>query len=189
MNTRRKLTLALPIVATILALSLVAASVFVYYPGTIAVQGTAPDVKFALGSNAGKQDLGGNTITVSLTGDTKVDITLHPTNEKTYYKNITVIQNTGSSQYYGWVKVNTPFSDNSITGATLYIRDSSGNAVATVDLKNSGIQPSTPFTIPASGSLYMDVEINIDGGADPTTISDTASLELIYSTQSSESPV
>ncbi|MGC9122145.1 MAG: hypothetical protein ACP5HP_04320, partial [Thermogladius sp.] len=55
----------LALVAVAVFTSIVFASVFVYYPVSVAVSPVSPPVYFAQGSNAGKDDLGqGNTIGV-----------------------------------------------------------------------------------------------------------------------------
>ncbi|RLG85348.1 MAG: hypothetical protein DRO39_05815, partial [Thermoprotei archaeon] len=156
---------------------------------SITLSPTAPDVRLVEGSNAGQADLGGSTITVTITGSTKASITIHPTNERTYYKNVTVIVNTGSATYYGWIKVNTPISANGITAAKLIIKDTSGATVATVDLMSTTLQGGG-FSIPAGGKLFIDIEVQIDSTIDPTTITsgNVASIDLVYSPQSVETP-
>ena len=82
-----------------LAMSLVAASVFTYYPITLAVQPTGMKVVFDLGSNANQPDVSGN-IQVSVgQNNTSVQIIIHPTYQVTYYKNITLIKNTDMKGY------------------------------------------------------------------------------------------
>jgi len=186
-------------------ITIVNASVFVYYPMTVNVSGTTAEVRFAPGSNANKDDLAGQTIEVVLEGsyNTKATITVHPTNERTYYRNVLVIENYGVGHtYYGWINVKTAISSSAITLANLYVKDSSGSVVATIDLKSNVIQPTQSaspdyITIPVAtqsgatvtpGRLYIDIEIQIDRGVDAGTVSDTAVLELIYSPQSAERP-
>jgi len=194
----KRLYLLIALVAIVAAVN---ASVFVYYPMTVNVSGTTVEVRFALGSNAGGADLAGQTIAVTLEGNynTKATITIHPTNERTYYRNVLVIENYGVGRtYYAWINVKTAISNQYITLAKLYVKDGSGNVVATIDLKSNVIQPTTgSITIPAAtqsgttvtpGRLYIDIEIQIDRGVDAGTVSDTAVLELIYSPQSAERP-
>jgi len=193
------------LIALAIALAIVNASVFVYYPLTVSVQGTTAEVRFALGSNANQPDLAGTTITVALEGsyNTKATVAVHPTNEKTYYRNVLVIENHGVDRtYYAWINVTQAISSSSITAAYLYVKDGSGNILAKIDLKTTGIQPgrsASPnyITIPAAtqsdttvtpGKLYIDIEIEIDRDVDAGTVSDTAQLELIYSPQSLERP-
>jgi len=210
MNGKQKRTL-LVLVALAVAVAVVNASVFVYYGLTVNISGTEAEVRFAVGSNAGKSDLASRTITVNLDGsyNTKATITIHPTNEKTYYRDVLGIENHGVNRYYyAWIKVNTPISNQYIISATLYIKTSPKDppnvAIATIDLKSNTIQPAYPnyITIPKAtqttdqngntvttpGKLYIDIEIQIAGNVDASTVSDTAVLELIYSPQNIETP-
>ncbi len=188
--------LVVPAVITVM-LALVSASVFVYYPTTLNVSGVNPNVKFSLGSNAGGTDVDGGTITVTISGlnSTNASISIGPTNEKTYYKDLLKIDNYATFQYYGWIKVNTPISNVGVVSATMYIIDVSTNSiVATIDLTQIGLQPANPFVIPASpdgvtpSSLQIDIEIVIDSNTDATTVTDTANIEVVYSPQNIETP-
>jgi len=169
--------------ALALAVAAVNAAAFNYYPLTVNIHGTTDEVKFAPGENAGKPDLAGKTIRVIL-GGTQATIFLHPTNEKTYYSDVLRIENYGGSDYYAWIKVNNAIKREAIISATLYVKDADGN-VWEIDLKQRGVQPSAPdyITIPASGTLYIDVEIEIDTYADAGEVKDTVALQLIYSSQ------
>jgi len=192
----KKLYLLVALAAIVAAVN---AAVFVYYPLTVNIQGTAAEVRFALGSNAGKSDLAGTTITVSLEGsyNTKATVTVHPTNERTYYRDVLVIENHGVNHvYYGWINVTTAISNQYITSAKLYVKDGGGTVVATIDLKSNTLQ-GDGFQIPAAtqsgttvkpGTLYIDIEIEIDRGVDASQVTDSVTLELIYSPQSAESP-
>jgi len=196
---KQKRTL-LVLVALAIAVAVVNASVFVYYGLTVNISGTTAEVRFAYGANANQGDLAGQDIIVTLEGsfNTKATITIHPTNEKTYYRDVLRIENYGVSHiYYGWIKVNTPISDGDITSANLYVKDSSGNIIATINLKSSTLQGGG-FQIPAAtssgspptvtpGRLYIDIEIQISRNVDAGTKTGSAVLELIYS-PSSESP-
>jgi len=182
------------------------AAVFVYYPMTVNVSGTTAEVRFAPGSNAGGADLAGQTIAVALEGsyNTKATITIHPTNERTYYKNVLVIENYGVGRtYYGWINVKTAITNQYITAAYLHVKDADGNVVASIDLKWQEVQPTRlPITIPPAtqitdesgntvtipGTLYIDIDIEIARNVDAGTVSTTAQLELIYSPQSAERP-
>jgi len=197
------------LIALAVAVAAVNAAVFAYYPLSISVQGTTAKVRFALGSNANKGDLAGQTIEVVLEGsyNTKATITVHPTNERTYYKNVLVIENYGVDRtYYGWINVKTAISNQYITSAKLYIKtsptDPPSAAIAVIDLKSNVVQPTTgSITIPAAtqsgtppnvvitpGRLYIDIEIQIDRNVDASSVTDSATLELIYSPQSAERP-
>jgi len=202
------------LIALAVVVAAVNASVFVYYPLTVNVQGTTAEVRFAPGSNANKPDLAGKTINVTLEGDynTKATVTVHPTNERTYYRNVLVIENYGVGRtYYGWINVEQAISSSAIITAKLYIKTSPTDppiaAIAVIDLKQTGIQPThlaSPnyITIPAAtqttdesgntvtipGRLYIDIEIQIDRGVDAGSVSDSATLELVYSPPSAERP-
>jgi len=200
MSEKQKRTL-LALAALAMAVAVVNASVFVYYGLTVNITGTTAEVRFATGDNSNQGDLAGQTIAVNLEGsfNTKATITIHPTNEKTYYRDVLRIKNYGVNHiYYGWIKVNTHISSQSITSAVLYVKDSSGKTKATIDLKTNTLQGGG-FTIPAAtssgtpptttpGELYIDIEIQIDRNVDAGSVSGTAQLELIYSPQNTEPP-
>jgi hypothetical protein len=189
MKAERKLIALLAVAALV---SIVNASVFVYYPITVGLQPTQPPIIFSKGKNAGGQDLYGNTIGVSMgNANTSLTITVHPTYQTNYYKNLTVIKNTDSSNsYYVAIRVNTPFSNSKITEAKLLIFDSSGTNIAVVDLKTTG---TTSWLDPlsAGGKWFVDIKITIsESGGSPDSApftSDSASLQLIYSPQNEES--
>jgi len=190
------------LIALAIALAVANASVFVYYPMTVNVSGTTAEVKFALGTNANQPDLAGKTITVNLEGSasTKATITVHPTNEKTYYRDVLRIENHGVDRtYYAWINVKTAISSSAIISAKLYVKDVRGNVIATIDLKSDTLQGG--FQIPAAtqsgtppnvvitpGTLYIDIEIEINRNANAAQVTDSATLELIYSPQSAETP-
>jgi hypothetical protein len=194
MKAERKLIALLAVAALV---SIVNASVFVYYPITVNLQPTQPPIIFSKGKNAGEQDLYGSTIGVSMgSANTSLTITVHPTYQTNYYKNITVINNIDSSDssnsYYVAIRVNKALSnsDSKITEAKLLIFDSSGTNIAVVDLLTTG---TTSWLGPlnANGKWFVDINITISEtggspGSAPFT-SDSASLQLIYSPQNVES--
>jgi len=182
------------LLAASLAATAVFASVFVYYPVQIQATPVAPPVIFSEGSNANQRDLGGsNTIAVTISNaNTSLSVVVHPTYQITYYKNITVINNTdGSKSYYIAFKVNTPASDssNTLQSAYLIVEDSNGNTVQTVDLK----QTATSNWIPLNAGQHYSLDLNItySAGSDasydrPPGSGFTASIQLIYSPTNSE---
>jgi len=189
MKAERKLIALLAVAALV---SIVNASVFVYYPITVELQPTQPPIIFSKGKNAGGQDLYGNTIGVSI-GDanTSLTITVHPTYQTNYYKNLTVINNTDTANsYYVAIRVNTPFSNSKIISAKLLIFDSSGTNIAVVDLLTTGTT-SWLGPLSAGGKWFVDINITIsESGGSPDSApftSDSASLQLIYSPQRVES--
>jgi len=185
--------------------AVVNAAVFAYYPLTVNVAGTTAEVRFALGSNANQPDLAGTTIGVTLEGsyNTKATITVHPTNERTYYRNVTLIENYGVGRtYYAWIRVATPITHTAILSAKLYVKAGDGSILATIDLKQAVVQPPALgyITIPPAtssggpsptitpGRLYIDIEVEIDRNTNAGTVTATAVLELIYSPQHTERP-
>lgn len=188
MEKRKKL---LTIVLIALALAVVTTSVFTYYPVSITLAPQKPPLIFESGSNTGKPDLFGQTITASI-GDasTSLALTVHPTYQTAYYKDIARIKNQDSSNsYYVAIKVNTLFTG--LSEAKLLIYSGSTN-VAIVDLLTTG---TTTWLGPISAGSEWRMDLNITipetGGSSstaPTISQPTASIQLIYSPQSTETP-
>jgi len=182
------------LLAASLAATAVFASVFVYYPATIHVSPVPPPVIFLEGSNANQRDLGGsNTIAVTiLNANTSLSVTVHPTYQVTYYKNITVINNTDASNpYYIAFKVNipAPASDSNLQSANLIVRnDSNGQILQTVDLKDTGT--SSWILLNAGQHYSLDLNITYSAGSNTYTQAPgkdfIASIQLIYSPTNSE---
>ncbi len=182
MNYRLALVVGLAAVA--LAFAAVSASVFVYFPATLNAAYQAPPVKFELGSNANGQDLGGNSISVTLgANQTSANITLHPTYQKTYYLGVLNITNTDTNTYYLMLKL----SGTSSIGATVVVHviDSNGDEVATVSTSN----PTTGwFQIPGGASYRVDVEFQVPEGTKIVGVTDKFTLDLIISMTNTETP-
>ncbi|MGC9186715.1 MAG: hypothetical protein ACP5GN_03370 [Fervidicoccaceae archaeon] len=179
------------LVAASLVSAAVFASVFVYYPVSVTATPTAPPVIFAEGSNAGGKDLyGTNTIGVTVSqASTSLSITVHPTYQTTYYKNITLIKNLDSNAYYIAFRVNTAATDTNLTSAWLIIKGSSSG-----DIKIDLLSTYTSNPIPISGGSQYTVDLNITYTAGASSTYDSApgsgfiaSLQLIYSPQNNES--
>ena len=178
------------LLAISLASTAVFASVFVYYPVSIAATPQAPPIIFSAGSNSNATDLGGKQITVSISdANTSLSITVHPTYQTTYYKNIAVINNVDSKAYYVAFRVNSAASDTNLQSANLTIKNSSGGTVATIDLKSS--TNSTWYQIPAGAQYSVDLNITYSAGSNAYNQAPgsgfAASLQLIYSPQNNES--
>lgn len=173
----------LALVALAVAASAAFASVFVYYPVSVSVSPVAPPIVFASGSNANQPDLAGNTITVNIgANQTSVAITVHPTYQITYYRNITIINNTDTiSSYYVTIRVNTPLPA-TYAGSQLIIRTATGSVA--VDLTTTG--DTTIGQIPAGGEWEVDLSFSIPEGTSLPAAA-TASIQLIYS-NSAETP-
>jgi hypothetical protein len=192
MKAERKLIALLAVAALV---SIVNASVFVYYPITVNLQPTQPPIIFSEGKNAGGQDLYGNNIEVSIgNANTSLTITVHPTYQTNYYRNITVIKNQDSKAYYFKIRVTDAFTDTKITNAKLRIYNSDRTTDIWVDLRLTEDTPSDSWLGPlnANEKWFVDVNITISEyeGSSPNSapfISDSASLQLIYSPQNVES--
>ncbi len=182
--------------------SIVFASVFVYYPASITVSPVSPPVVFAQGSNAGKPDLlGTNTISVSIgQNGASLGVTLHPTYQVTYYKNITIIYNTDSKTYYVYLRVQTPATGlpsgsklilyiyNANAGRSLsgYPQPTPSGYVTSLDLTTSG-QTQAQITLSSGSWLELDVYVYIPEGTTLPSSPVTAQLLLVY-TPSAETP-
>ncbi|MBO3798825.1 MAG: hypothetical protein JTT13_08160 [Candidatus Brockarchaeota archaeon] len=175
-NTRGILMLAILIAV---AVSAVNAAVFVYYPMDIAASWSKRPIYFdTTGTNAGGPDLSG-TITVTLSEDgTDADITVHPSRRgTTLYHNIMKIKNEDDQTYYLWIKVNKAFSNSSITEAVLIVGSTQINLRQTGTTSIGSINPN--------GELSVSLRLKISSSG---TGSDDASIELVYSPQSDETP-
>lgn len=179
--SKKKLSL-LALLVFISAITAMAA-VFVYYPLKVNVQQQSPPVQFATGSNSGKADLDGQSIGVNIgTNKTSVTLSLHPTYQITYYKNILNITNNGTNTYQVYIRVTTPMTLPSGGYAIMYIIN--GTTSYTVNLTTTGTTTIGPIT-PGS-SWEVDIKIYIPSGQ--PLISTSGSLNLIYTPESGESP-
>ena len=182
--------------------SIVFASVFVYYPASITVSPVSPPVVFATGTNANQPDLGyGNTITVSTgSNGAKLDVTIHPTYQVTYYKNIAKIVNNDQQTYYVYLRVQSPATElpsgsqlilyiyNANAGRSLsgYPQPTPSGYVASLDLTTSG--STSQITLNSGSSVELDVYVYIPEGATLPSSPVTAQLLLVYTLSSGESP-
>ena len=183
--------------------SIVFASVFVYYPASITVSPVSPPVQFAPGSNANQDDLGyGNKIAVSIGPNAaSLAVTIHPTCQVTYYKNITVINNIGSKTYYVYLRVQRPATGlPSGSQLILYIYNANasrnlsgypqptptnGSYVASLNLTTSN--STSQITLSSGSWLELDVYVYIPEG---TTLPSSVEADLlpVYSPSSTETP-
>ena len=178
---------------TILALSLVFAvafaSVFVYYPVDLTITGASPPVILEEGSNANQPDLMGNIISVTIgQNGTSASIQLHPTYQKTYYKNITIINNTDAgNSYYITIRISDALNGLPAgSSANMIIYDKNGVFIANINLMSTGTY-SIATLLSASSWWRIDFEIYIPEGVLLSSITDTLVMEIIYST-SNETP-
>jgi hypothetical protein len=195
---RRPATALSVALAIAIILSYAFASVFVYYPVTVNLSPVNPPIRFQDGSNANREDLGGsgspytsNRIEVTIGSDgASLTLTLHPTKQHNYYRNVSLIQNTDGKAYYITVRVVSPATlpPGSQARLLIYNAPSGGTLVANVNLLATG-DTSATATIAASGnpgSIWrIDLYIFIPEGS--TVSATSASLQLVYS-PSNETP-
>ena len=181
MNTKRKL-IALLAIATLI--SIVNASVFVYYPITLTISPQNPPVVFSTGSNSNKRDLWDKTITVSIDDDTRLTIEVHPTLQRNYYYDIAKIKNNDDlNTYYIKFRVTKSINDDRVNEAYLIINGDYNNKI--IDLTSGGVQPSDWITLSSLGEFRVDLYIvlnSVEGG------DITVGVDLIISTTNTESP-
>ncbi len=199
----------LALVAVAVFTSIVFASVFVYYPVSVTVSPVSPPVYFEPGTNANQPDLGqGNTISVAIgPNSASLAITIHPTYQVSYYKNISLIVNNDTKTYYAYLRVVKPADVTPGTGLpsgsklVLYVYSKgptgsrslsgypptpvSGTYLASLDLITATSQ-NFPITISAGSAVELDLYVYIPEGYQlPASV--TAQLLLVYS-PSSETP-
>ncbi len=196
-NARQLAAVTIIAVAS-LALAIAYAHVMTYYPTSVTVSPTAPEVGFAPGSNAGGADIGvtngnSNTITVTIGQNaTSLELTVHPTYQTTYYQNITLIENNSTLKSYSVsIEVASPLSLPSGSKAYLIIYSkgatrslsgwpiptpTTGTYIAEVDLTSTGT--TAIGTISSGGVWEVDLLIYIPEGVTLPS-QQTAELYLI----------
>ncbi|MEM1918308.1 MAG: hypothetical protein QW509_06360 [Sulfolobales archaeon] len=181
----------LPIVSLAIT-AIVLASVFAYYPLTITARPTAPGVVFEAGSNAGKPDIGtGNTITVTI-GDNKTSasITIYPTYQENYYKDVLRITNGDDNTMYVYI-IFTSLSNTLPTGSIvkLFVYDGTSK-VKELDITNPGTnQPISIGLIGVGKTWQIDFYVYIPEGKSIRVASYSASARLVYSPSTETPPV
>jgi len=166
------------------------ASIFTYNPLTTNISPVAPPIIFKYGGNTGKADLRGTTITANIgNANTSLTLTLHPTYQKVYYKDIAKINNTDSNAYYIMLKVTNPLTNSKIVSAKLYLYEGTTKKLE-VNLLATGSTSWVLINGKAEWRIDVEIEISETGGSydTPPFTSDSATLNLIYSTQNVESP-
>jgi hypothetical protein len=188
-DTRRAVVLAL---AATIILSIAFSSVFVYYPIIATIQPVTPPVKLGYGSNAGRPDLS-NTISVTIgSNNASATITIHPTYQVSYYRNITIIKNADNKDYKVMLNVSSPMTLPTDSKAKLYVfaqgqdrRGFSGWSIenlepsgylAVLDLTTTD---TTSFDLVDSAIVEIDILIYIPEDTSPPS-SATAKIYLRY---------
>jgi hypothetical protein len=191
MNTKRKL-IALLAIATLI--SIVNASVFVYYPINLTISPQEPPVVFSAGSNANVDgnDLWGETITVYIKDGvdtnegTSLTIEVHPTLQRNYYYDIAKIKNKDTNTYYIKFRVTSRTNDDNVNVAYLIINNT--NTQHIIDLKSDGVQPSNWITLSSSGESG---EFRVDLYIVPKSVGGTIEFKvdlIISTTEESATP-
>jgi len=149
-----------------LALAVVNAAVFVYYPMSLNLEPSKPAVYFVPGSNANQPDVmygAGNTIAVTVdSAGAQATMTVHPTYQRTYYKEVLNITNQDTQAYDVWLIIDDAINvGGNLTSARLYAKDASGNTVKPVDLSQTG--PVLVGQIPGGASWRIDLEFQVTG--------------------------
>ncbi|MEM1612069.1 MAG: hypothetical protein QXH02_01790 [Desulfurococcaceae archaeon] len=181
---------ALVLALALLAMTATLASVFAYYPLTITVSPTEPGVVFERGSNADQPDIGaGNTITVTIGANkTSASLTIHPTYQENYYKDVLRISNTDDNAMNVYV-VFTSLSNTLPAGSVVKLFVYEGaTMVRELDVTSSAVnQPVSIGLLGATRVWQIDFYVSIPEGTDIAGTSYTASAKLVY-TPSSETP-
>jgi hypothetical protein len=195
----------LPLLIALVAVSLVVAGVFTYYPTTVNVNPTSPKVTFQLGSNAGNPDLSGN-IEVSVgQNSTSATITVNPTYQTTYYENILKISNADTKAYNVYLDIDTVTNTlPSGSKVVIYVYDAgasrdlagwdkpapvSGSYVAEVDLTSTSTNtPVSIGTLNGGSSWEIDILVYIPEGTSINGASATFNMYLIASPESLSPP-
>ncbi|MEM1529485.1 MAG: hypothetical protein QXQ51_04755 [Desulfurococcaceae archaeon] len=181
---------ALVLALALLAMTATLASVFAYYPLTLQVVPTAPGVVFEKGSNAGQPDIGaGNTITVSVGANkTSATITIHPTYQENYYKDVLRINNTDDNAmnvYIVFTSVSNTLPAGSVVKLFVY-----EDTTKVKELNVTNPQLNQPISIGLLGATkvwQIDIYVYIPEGTVITGRSYTADAKLVY-TPSTETP-
>ena len=168
------------------ALAAVSASVFVYYPVTASVSYTNPPIVLQGGTNANQTDLSGSISVTLGANKTSAQITLHPTYQTTWYHDVLRVVNNAASTYYVMLKLGGGLQ--SVTGnVKIIVYDSAGNQVATIDTSTNALTTGW-ITLNAGDYLVIDVVFTVNEGQQISGKTDTLTLNVIYSTQNTESP-
>ncbi|MEM4489136.1 MAG: hypothetical protein QXK88_10160 [Desulfurococcaceae archaeon] len=183
-----------------------AASVFAYYPFQLTVSPVSPPVTFGQGNNSGQPDLGtSNIISVSL-GDSKtsVQVSIHPTYNTTYYKNVTLLRNSDSKAYKVYLIISEKHV-NLPSGSEVYLIVYSSGAtrnltgypnpepkadtyVNKIELVNTNTDAPTLIGILYKDAVWeFDFLVRIPEGSSIEGASATFNMHIVY-TPSDETP-
>ncbi len=169
--------------AVALAASMASASVFVYYPLTANIVYTPPSVEVQAGSNAGRSDLGGTTITVNIGQNrTSAEVTIHPTYQTTYYKDVLRIVNTDTQNtFYVYIRVTQAATNIATAGGSLQMIVNG----TSIDLTRT--ETAGPFTLGPNQLLVVDIKSTLPEGIKLPN-PDTVRIQVIYTGSPTETP-
>ncbi|MEM1541909.1 MAG: hypothetical protein QW101_02920 [Ignisphaera sp.] len=181
---------ALTGILLILAVSIVTASLFAYYPLDITVVPQQPEVRFVTGSNAGKPDIGGNTIIVNIgTSGASASIEIHPTYQETYYKDILGIVNNDNDAMHIYVIFYTYDNSLPVGNRVKMFVYSGATIVKELDITTPTLNTAQYIgQLPIGGSWQIDLYVYIPEGTSITGRSYSASARLVYTPSSGEAP-
>jgi len=178
-----------PLLALLFA-TVALASVFVYYPLSITATPTGPGVVFASGSNANQPDIGtGNQITVFIgSNQTFASITIHPTYQENYYKDVLNITN-GDDNAMKVYLVFTSATSNLPAGSVVKLFFYEGTTKVTdLNITNPSLNNLYEVgQISAGDTWQIDIYVSIPEGKSIDDVSYSATANLVY-TPSSETP-
>jgi hypothetical protein len=106
-----------------------------------------------------------------------------------YYKDVARINNTDTNAYYIMLKVTSPLTNSKITSAKLYLYEGTTKKLE-INLLVTGSTSWVSMNGKAEWRIDVEIEISESGGSynTPPFTSDSVTLNLIYSTQGTESP-
>ncbi|MCE4609011.1 MAG: hypothetical protein F7C36_01345 [Desulfurococcales archaeon] len=193
MKAKRSIILLASLLLTVALVSY--AGVLVVYNFEATSTSTAAPISFAGGTNAGGADLGGNTISVTITGNYTASITLHPTYAPTYYFDVlNIVDNiAGDGNYYAQICVTTPLPATNYTTANLYLYNVTGGTYVDLDTTDPAISPLSLTTSGCSSTIVLTdqntydfvFEFQVSEGTALNT-ADTFSITLYYSTNTAD---
>ncbi|MEB3764800.1 MAG: hypothetical protein GSR77_01335 [Desulfurococcales archaeon] len=193
MKAKRSIILLASLLLTVAIVSY--AGVLVVYNFEATSTSTGAPISLAPGTNAGVADLGGNSITVTVTGNYSATIALHPTYAPTYYFDVlSIVDNVaGDGNYYAKICVKSPITSTNYTIANLYLYNATGASYVDLDTADTAISPlnltvagcSSTIVLLDGNNYYFVFELQVAEGTALNTI-DTFSIELYYSPNSAD---
>ena len=193
MKAKRSIILLASLLLTVAIVSY--AGVLVVYNFEVTSTSTAAPISFVAGTNAGSNDLGGNPISVTVTGNYSASIAVHPTYAPTYYFDVLKIVDNinGDGNYYAQICVETPIPSTNYAVANLYLYNATGGQYVDLDTADTALSPLDLTTTDCSSTIvlvdqndyYFVFELQVADGTSLGT-TDTFTVTLHYSTNSAD---